>query len=449
MSKGRRHGPAASTAPLPAELLARLAMQTDASALREALEDTPSVSVRYNPFKPTEWAGEPVPWCALGRYLADRPRFTLDPQLHAGAYYVQEASSMLIEQAYLQGRPAAGPLRVLDLCAAPGGKSGHLASLLPEGSLLVANELDRTRLAVLQENLWKQGRPGVVITHDRTEAFAALPGAFELVLVDAPCSGEGMMRRDPFARAQWSPALVQQCALVQRKILDHAWTALAPGGTLIYSTCTWAPEEDEQQVEELITLTGALPIALELNAEWGMERGPLGVRCYPHRVRGEGFFLSVLRKPGAFHDLVLDAHHAGANSFPELQWLIDPGRWSCTMQEDIAHVVEAAHHAFVQRLMAAVRTAAPGTPALFQKGGEARPHPALALSTALHHEFWPTIDLEHEQALAYLRGESLSTSAARGTALMRYHGLALGWSQGAGKRWNNQWPKPWRIRMQA
>ncbi|MFT3885226.1 MAG: RsmB/NOP family class I SAM-dependent RNA methyltransferase [Flavobacteriales bacterium] len=204
----------------------------EAPALLAALEGPSPISIRLNRRKPVPDRGSPVPWCGMGRYLLERPVFTLDPLLHAGCYYVQEASSMLLEQAVHAAGPWPADTVALDLCAAPGGKSTHIADLLPEEALLICNEPVRPRQAALQENLLKWGRTGTVITGARPEAFLPLGAFADLIVVDAPCSGEGMFRKEPFARTQWNDGLVEHCALQQRAILEVAWELLRPGGTV-------------------------------------------------------------------------------------------------------------------------------------------------------------------------------------------------------------------------
>ena len=222
----------------------------------QALDEIPSVSVRLNPFKAV-WSGlsaeglnggdGPVLWVSgEGYYLSERPPFTFDPLFHAGAYYVQEAASMFLGQ--ILRRYVTRPVVALDLCAAPGGKSTHIRSCLPEGSLLVSNEPVKARAQVLLENLTKWGHPDVVVTNSYPKDFARLPDFFDLLVTDVPCSGEGMFRKEAVAVTQHCEALVKQCAALGAQILDNAAACLAPGGEMIYSTCTFAPEEDEGQV---------------------------------------------------------------------------------------------------------------------------------------------------------------------------------------------------------
>lgn len=423
----------------------------DADALEQALRTTSPVSIRVNGAK---WSGpqaDPIPWCATGHYLIERPAFTFDPLLHAGCYYVQEASSMLLEQAVKASGLIGKDIRALDLCAAPGGKTTHLRSLLSTGSLLVANEIDRKRQGILQENLWKWGASNTVICGSAPHDLQALPGFFDLVLVDAPCSGEGMFRKDPFAREQWSPALVQQCATTQRDILDHVWHCLRPGGTLIYSTCTWEEVENEQQLARLMEL-GATCIHIPVDPSWGVvvaeRHGINGLRCYPHQLSGEGFFIAVLRKDG--NPSTRSAPRAVTNDSPNaaVRWLRTDRHWHTIEQNEVVFAVQHEWTADIHELSNALRVLSPGMPLAERKGADLRPHPALALSSDLAHDAFPTVELDRTSALNYLRGSALPATDVRGTALVCYNGIALGWLQGAGNRWNNRWPTPWRIRTE-
>ncbi|MGI8893198.1 MAG: methyltransferase RsmF C-terminal domain-like protein, partial [Bacteroidia bacterium] len=226
----------------------------EAVELIKSFSTTPPVSIRINPFKnyfPPENSGK-VPWCDTGFYLPVRPVFTLDPSFHAGAYYVQEASSMFLEQAIKQITKKEEPVKVLDISAAPGGKSTHLLSLLPKNSLLVANEVIRSRAGILKENIIKWGVPNVIVTSSDPERFSDLKSFFDIILVDAPCSGEGLFRKDANAIKEWSQENVNLCHQRQKRILNNVWTALRPGGYLIYSTCTYQTKENENQLIKFV-----------------------------------------------------------------------------------------------------------------------------------------------------------------------------------------------------
>jgi len=275
----------------------------DYEAFERALEGAPTVSLRVNPRKAADGREIPVedrvPWCETGRYLTERPAFTFDPLLHAGAYYVQEAASMFLERAV--GRYVTKPVVALDLCAAPGGKSTHLISTLPEGSLLVSNETIRSRSRVLAENMAKWGAPSVVVTQADAKDFGRLTHRFDLIVADMPCSGEGMFRKTPSARAEWSLEAVRLCAARQRRIVHDVWPALRPGGLFIYSTCTFNTEENEDNLRAFADTFGAEVLPVDAPEAWavgGALTGTLPIcRFWPHRTRGEGFTLAVIRKP--------------------------------------------------------------------------------------------------------------------------------------------------------
>jgi 16S rRNA C967 or C1407 C5-methylase (RsmB/RsmF family) len=421
----------------------------DHEALELALGTTPPVSIRVNPAKTGGPAGEAVPWCSTGRYLPMRPSFTLDPLFHAGAYYVQEASSMFLEQALKASGLLDGPILALDLCAAPGGKTTLLRSLLHPDALVVANEVDRRRQAALQENLWKWGMPNVVITGSDPADLARIHETFHLIVVDAPCSGEGMFRKDPFAREQWSEGLVAQCAALQERIVEQAWNALMPGGILIYSTCTWESTENEDRLEQLAAW-GAEPVAIPIDPVWGItltsSSGLTGHRFYPHRVRGEGFFLGIVRKPGRLLTEVPSA--VPSDDHPEVRaWSHVGKQWHLSENDGVLHAVDVRWKDAVRTIGSALRMVAPGRPIAENKGGEWRPHPALALDITLRRSVFNEVELDHNMALAFLRGQALVGEEVSGPGLAVHQGTPLGWLNGAGNRWNNRWPGPWRIRM--
>lgn len=453
MARARTHRVAPENVPIPSAFRERAKqwLPTEWQGLEHALDQPVPTSIRLNVDKLRTFPGEAVPWCANGRYLPQRPVFTLDPLLHAGCYYVQEASSMLLEVAIRASGAMDRDIMALDLCAAPGGKSTHLRSLLSPGSLLVANEVVAARRPVLCENLWKWGRPNMVVTGSPTEHFAALTAFFDLVLVDAPCSGEGMFRKDPFARQQWSPALVEECAHMQRGILQHAWECLRPGGTLIYSTCTWEPFENEAQVRWLLH-QGAEPIALPMEPDRGLVPsegfGDTAWRAYPHRVQGEGFFIAAVRKPGEAIPGRPGRGTARAH-LPDVcrAWSLMGHEQHGTEHDGTWYTVHASHANELGKLQATVNVVAPGIPIAVAKGASYKPHPAWALNNDLARSAFEEVEADTGQTLTYLRGDVLRTSGAAGTALLTHGGHPIGWLHGAGTRWNNPWPRPWRIRM--
>lgn len=430
-------------------------------AFESALQDAPPVSIRFNPRKtplnlPPFVAGR-IPWHPEGFYLSERPVFTLDPLLHAGAYYVQEASSMFLHEAIRQTVDLSKPLKVLDLCAAPGGKSTLLSAMLGPGSLLVANEVIQSRVGGLRENLERWGAPNVAITSADSEVFGALEGWFDLIVTDAPCSGEGLFRKDADAQKEWSAAQVEVCAARQRRILAAAAEALAPGGVLVYSTCTYNHLENDGNVDWLAAEFGLEPLALRVPEEWGILATKRGYQFFPHRVRGEGFFLTVLRKntgetprrhiPSGFISL----KPLPKNQVPDMQrWLADSAsfRFFQTPGGDVLALPAALENDFLI-LDKLLKNKWFGVNAGEFKGRDFAPSHALALSTALSPDL-PRVVLSREQALLFLKKETfdLPADTPKGWALAAYEGLPLGWMKVLPNRMNNYLPAERRIRME-
>lgn len=437
----------------------------DFPAFEASLTQPTPVSIRINPRKRAfDTAGlASVPWCTEGFYLAERPSFTLDPLFQAGGYYVQEASSMLLNEALKQSVNLSRPLRVLDLCAAPGGKSTLLASALHPDSLLICNEVIRSRVSVLRENLDKWGYPNVVVSSHDPEDMGKLAGFFDLVVVDAPCSGEGLFRKDPDAVQQWSEANVQLCSLRQKRILAAAAPLLDKGGVLIYSTCTYNDTENDESVRYL-TENGFRNRPLILPPEWNIvekqagdsETGDaVGYQCYPHRVRGEGFFISVFQKTAFTAPVKLDARTFRTiralrprEAASAAKWLQSPGDFSFWEKPngDVMALPKALEKTFLF-LDSALHNKGFGLEMGQFKGLDFIPSHALALSTAVNQSI-PAIALSKEDALRYFKKENLVfDEPVRGWLLARYNGLNLGWMKGVGNRVNNYLPKDWRIRM--
>lgn len=425
----------------------------------QSLSDVPPASIRINPDKACD-VGLPqsIPWTAYGTYLTDRPVFTLDPRFHAGAYYVQEASSMFLEQALRQYTDVRQPLNVLDLCAAPGGKSTHLLTLLNDDSLLVANEAIRTRVPVLEENLEKWGRCNTIVSRSDPSEFHRLPEFFDVVVVDAPCSGEGLFRKDVNARQQWNPANVTQCAARQKRILADVWPSLKAGGILVYSTCTFNTKENEENVQWLCKEHGAEPLSLAIDPTWGVaaahEDKISGYRFYPHKVKGEGFFLSVLRKTSS-------AAHRGRGktkstlvrpakgSLEKLRpWINRPDDKHFFVHRDQLRFTAAGKSAEVEYAIQQLRTVAVGTAAATLKHGKVVPEHSLALSLSLKRGNVDEFELDETSALRLLRKEQIHIAdGTRGFAVVTFKGIVLGWVNILSDRVNNLYPSKRRIRM--
>ena len=450
--------PAALPSAFQAHMQAQLPMEF--SDFQAALAEPAPVSIRLNPRKNVydATALETVPWCADGFYLPERPSFTLDPLFQAGAYYVQEASSMLLQEALRQVVNLNRPVRVLDLCAAPGGKSTLLASALSPDSLLVCNEVIRSRVSVLRENLDKWGCPNVVVSNHDPEDMANLAGFFDVVLVDAPCSGEGLFRKDPNAMQEWSETNVQLCSARQKRILAAAAPLLDKGGVLIYSTCTYNDAENTENVR-FLTENGFRNRPLALPSDWNIVEkwsgDAVGYQCYPHRVRGEGFFISVFRKTAFTAAVKLDARTFRSiralrprETASAATWLQNPGDFSLWEKPngDVMALPKSLEKTFLF-LDSALRNKGFGLEMGQFKGQDFIPSHALALSTAINQNL-PALALSKEEAIRYFKKENLVfNEPVKGWLLAQYNGLNLGWVKGVGNRVNNYLPKDWRIRM--
>ena len=435
----------------------------------EALQTETPVSIRPNRMKcsqPVE--GESIPWASSGTYLKNRPTFTFDPLFHAGCYYVQEASSMFVEkvlQEYVKK-----PVVMLDLCAAPGGKSTLCRSILPEGSLLVANEVMRNRSQILAENLIKWGHPEIVVTNNDPADFTDLTHLFDVILTDVPCSGEGMFRKDQVAVDEWSLENVDICWKRQRRILADIWPALKPGGILIYSTCTFNREEDEDNVAWIAKELDADILSVPVEDSWGITGNLTGkdfpvYRFLPHKTKGEGFFLGVLKKRADVLDETprrflktsarLDKKKKGKDAKQPLvvpkeakTWLEDSSEYALAMKDTNVVAFPKAYENEYALLQQTLKVIHAGITLGEIKGKDLVPHHSLAMSSALAKEAFPKAEVTYEQAIAYLRKEGLILDAdvPRGYVLLTYQGIPLGFVKNIGNRANNLYPQEWRIR---
>lgn len=366
---------------------------------------------------------------------------------------------MFLHEALRQSVDFSQPLRVLDLCAAPGGKSTLLASMLGPDSLLVANEFVRQRIGVLRENLEKWGVPNIAVTSAGAEDFAPLGPWFDVVVADAPCSGEGLFRKDPDAVREWSPGHVDACALRQRTILAGAVEVLKPGGVLAYSTCTYNRKENEENAAWLTRMYDLEPLRLSVPTTWGIAETDGGYRFFPHRLRGEGFFISVFRKkeapagrsknaPPAFRSLT----PAAKTLLPELRaWLRAEAdmRFFQTPAGDVLGLPASLETGYLA-LDAVLKNKWFGTRIGQFKGRDFVPDHALALSNEVSADL-PGVGLNLKQALLYLKKENFDLppgAPAKGWVLARHQGLNLGWLKALPARWNNYLPQERRIRME-
>lgn len=426
----------------------------------QALQTDRETSVRVNDKLPFEQLGvlhqaglDEVPWCPDGYYVKQRPQFTLDPMLHAGCYYVQEASSMIIDEVLAQlVRPDS---IVLDMCAAPGGKSTNISQHLGTEGLLISNEVVRQRVFILSENIQKWGNGNTIVTHNQARAFGdQAENLFDCVLVDAPCSGEGMFRKDSNAIDEWSLRNVQLCAARQQEILRYVWPSLKPGGLLIYSTCTYNELENEQNALFVRDQLGADIVALDLDPAWNItESRKAGYHFYPHKTRGEGLYLCVLRK----HDAPftpfrpkLDKRRSPQpiDNLSELRsWLLHPERWTIRRNERFTEAYPRKHADLIEWFSAHFTCISTGFGMGEQRGKYTAPQHSLTMAKDFRQSVFPNAPLTLEQAQAYLRNEAIVLpDQPLGHLLVTWQGLPLGMVKNIGSHCNNLYPNEWRIR---
>lgn len=443
-----------------------------AEVLFSSLEGEPETSIRVNVRKRPDGLlypdMSPVAWCPSGFYLAERPQFTFNPLLHAGAFYVQDASSMVYETVAERWRAERGERRVermwvCDLCAAPGGKTTAILNALPDGSVMLANEFSPQRANILKENLCKYGYPDVIVTNADTSRLAQMRGMFDLVAVDAPCSGEGMMRKDETARTQWSEGLIRQCAALQRDILENAVEMLAPGGHLIYSTCTFNTTEDEDNAAWIAKTFGLEPVDTGLAGKDGIQSQAKGdipcLRFMPGFTRGEGLFLTVFRKPDDGTRTRRDSKpkkkgkNAKVKTDPKLLamargWV--DGDYDIINHDGRLLALSPATAALLEEIPKGVRIMAAGVEIGEIKGKDLIPAHPLAMSTAMSHQF-PEAELTLDQALAYLAKDAITLppDTPKGYVAASYRGFPLGFLKNLGNRSNNLYPAEYRIKTKA
>ncbi len=433
---------------LPPDFVRRMQSELgqDYPLFEESLQQKPPVSIRYNPFKSESIlaSGTKIDWSELGYYLPERPVFTLDPLFHAGVYYVQEASSMLLGNVFKKVFPNPKGMRVLDMCAAPGGKSTDLLSnLIGEDNILICNEVVKKRVPILMENLQKWGCSNVFVCSDEPQKIAQCGSVFHAVVIDAPCSGEGLFRKDPNAISEWSPQNLTLCENRQKGILDAAYNLLEEGGYLFYSTCTFNPLENEANVHYLIEKYEMEEIKFDFPAEWGIATKKLGYQCYPHRVGGEGFYLAVLKKNETESS---QKSMRQKTNFVSIDWMNAKTQWQLVPQkENDFYMVNAKYSDFFQQISKKIRLYP--TLTISKIKNEYLPSHSLALSNELSDDI-PQIELSLNDSLRFLKKETFDFQPQRkGWHLVTYRQKRLGWVKALENRVNNYLPKEFRIRM--
>ena len=453
---------------LPEKFVATLTAELGAEecqALCAALDTPATVAIRMHPDKPSTAAdgARPIAWSDGGYYLDERPSFTTDPAFHAGAYYVQEPSSQFVGYLLRPIIERTPQLRLLDLCAAPGGKSTLYSSLVGCDGLVVANEINRQRAAVLADNVRKWGVSNVAVTNNDPAHFAGFEQWFDVVAVDAPCSGEGMFRKTPEARDEWNDGSAAMCADRQLKILQDIWPTLRADGTIIYSTCTFNRTEDEGLLERFSEWVGEDELEaaddVKIGEDWGIVCNRIGVwqtfRFMPHRAEGEGFFAAIARKSSnaggksrnpKSRKTIFSA--PDKKSVTELErWVKEPKQMKWTAINDTYYGYYASH-ADDMRVLAESMTVIHSGVCMGQIfKGKLKPEHSLAMFTGLNTSAIPTVEVSREMALDYLRRGDIGVTEqmVEGINLLCYEGLPLGWIKRVGNRSNNLYPNSLRI----
>lgn len=424
----------------------------------ETLQGEAPVSLHFNPYKsenPKKENFNGVKWYSNGVYLKERPKFTLDPLFHAGQYYVQEASSMFVAEAVKQTCDLSKPLRVLDLAAAPGGKSTLLASVLHPESYILCNEVIKSRFKILEYNLIKWGTANTHVSNHDSKDFSKLKGFFDVILLDAPCSGEGLFRKDKEAVGHWSPEHVSFCAVRQRRILKNVVELLKPGGRLIYSTCTYNLEENDHNAQWLEEEHHLEHLPLDYPDDWKITQRTIGYQFYPHLTNGEGFYIACFQK------------EAGKENSFKIKSNSRPTTLNADERKEIANWINSPEDLFIYKdkfdnvrailntqlhshkiVQNSLQRYIPGTWLGTFKKKNFVPSAELALSQLLKEEI-ASIEVDRITALKFLKKEIPPfEKILEGWAVIKYEGQHLGWIKGIKNRINNYYPKEWRIRME-
>lgn len=432
----------------------------DTELLIEALNTESPVSVRVNPQK---WHGAdfgtPVPWCEWGRYLDVRPQFTLDIPFSAGGYYVQEAGSQFI--AHILKREGVEGGKILDMCAAPGGKTTLYSAVVGDRGLVLANEYVRNRANILADNVRKWGLGNVVVTNCDPQHIAAFEQWADVVAVDAPCSGEGMFRKDEMARAEWTAQSVVMCAARQMDILRQAWKSLKAGGVLIYSTCTFNTTEDEGVLEQMTAEWGEeIEPSTEITVpeQWGVECVKVGdfqgFRFFPHRTKSEGFFVAVARKradvggrsvvPKPRKKIMADAPKDAVKELSK--WVVNPELLRFAVVADSYYAYPAEYFETIRSLANSLTVIYSGVEMGQIFKGKLKPEWALSQSVWYNHDVVPAVEVESEVALDYMRKKDIPAQLfSEGINLVCSEGYALGFIKRIGCRVNNNYPNSLKI----
>ncbi len=409
-------------------------------------------SIRINPSKANNLittGHTSIPWSQYGYYLEQRPSFTFDPLFHAGTYYVQEASSMFLEQALKQTVDLLQPIKVLDLCAAPGGKSTHIQSLISKGSLLVSNEVIRARVNILKDNIIKWGCENVFVSNNDPKDFSKLKNYFDVIVVDAPCSGSGLFRKDTGAIEEWSENNVQLCSQRQQRILADVLPALKEGGVLIYSTCSYSYDEDEAIADWLTTICSMTSLPLTLSADWGITTTDGGYRFWPDKVKGEGFFLACFKKNKSDYSTTNKVKNKpqqlSKKELPLVERWIDIAGFEFIQHENTVYAWPAIHFNDLALLLENLRVIYSGILVGEIMRDKIVPDHALAMSKLIVTAV-SKIYVDRNTAIHYLQRKDIKLATdVKGWSLISFEQVSLGWANVLPNRVNNYYPKNLRI----
>ncbi len=422
----------------------------------EAHQQAPVISVRLNPLKPSDAFNEMlgVPWCEYGKYLHERPNFTADPLLHAGCYYVQEASSMFLEYALKKLIHFEETIIALDLCAAPGGKSTLLSSLLNEESLLISNEVIQNRASILTENMTKWGQLNTWVTANDPKHFSPLKNVFDVVLIDAPCSGSGLFRKMPDFVNDWNQDTVHLCSQRQQRILHDIFDAVKDDGIMIYMTCSFCEEENEDIVDYILNEFEVDTCSLKIPEEWGVvetqstKAKGYGYRFFPHLLRGEGFFLACFRKKNAEHHLPKLTISKNSKYKPEVSNIteyVNIESKVTILQHDNLFLIEGSHAVYAEYFAKHLRLIKKGILCGKLIRTEVIPEHELAMYANTRKDI-ASVELSLNEAILYLQKENIEINCPhKGWFIVTYKGHNLGWIKNLGNRVNNYYPSNYRI----
>lgn len=434
----------------------------DEMSFVEAHQAESPTSIRLNPLKHATLNLDiktQVKWSSLGFYLNQRPNFTYDPLFQAGCFYVQEAGSMFIEQAIKQTINLEQKILALDLCGAPGGKSTLIASLISQESVLITNEVIKSRAEILSQNITKWGVCNVVVTNNDPKDFESIGEVFDLMMIDAPCSGSGLFRKQQDAIEEWSLENVNLCSQRQKRILADALPSLNEGGVLIYSTCSYSKNENEDVLDWLMEQGCFESLQLSVEEGWGIiesqsdQAAAFGYRFYPDKTQSEGFFCAVLRKTEKTKQnktafLKNKKHHLEPVSKKELaiieNWIEKQDDHVVMKFKDDYLLMNNGVKDVVNFFQGQLYFKKVGTLIGTIIKDELIPHHDLALSAFRNQKITST-ELTHEEFMLFYKKQNLTIDGPKGWNLLTYQGFGLGWIKNLGHRLNNYLPNEFKI----